>query len=53
MERLRIVLEFNKSRIDDLRLYNELNKYSNPSAHVKDVLKGLVPMPTISTGNSN
>lgn len=46
VERLRIVLEFNKGRIEDLVLFNELNKYSNPSAHVKDILKGLSPLPT-------
>ena len=49
MERLRIVLEFNKNRIDDLKLYSELNKYSNAAAHVKDILKGLSPLPTINT----
>lgn len=49
MERLRIVLEFSKCRIDDLQLFSELNKYSNPSAHTKDILKGLVPLPTLNT----
>ena len=52
MERLRIVLEFNKGRIDDLRLYNEINKYSNPAAHIKDILKGLSPLPTINTNKN-
>lgn len=49
MERLRIVLEFNKGRIDDLQLFSELNKFSNPAAHVKDILKGLSPLPTLNT----
>lgn len=49
MERLRIVLEFNKGKIEDLKLFSELNKYSNPAAHVKDILKGLVPVPTLDT----
>lgn len=49
MERLRIVLEFNKGKIEDLQLYSELNKYSNPAAHTKDILKGLVTIPTINT----
>jgi len=53
MERLRIVLEFNKNRIDDLKLYCELNKYSNAAAHIKDILKGLAPVPTINTDNEN
>ena len=49
MERLRFTIEFNKGRIDDLQLFSELNKYSNPAAHIKDILKGLVPLPTITT----
>jgi len=49
MERLRIVLEFSKGKVEDLVLFNELNKYSNPPAHVKDILKGLVPLPTMNT----
>lgn len=53
MDRLRIVLEFNKGRIEELVLFNELNKYSNPAAHVKDILKGLVPVPTMDTKNEN
>ena len=40
MQRLRIVLEFSKNKIADLKLYQELIKYSNPPAHVKDILKG-------------
>ena len=51
MERLRIVLEFSKGKIEDLVLFNELNKYSNPPAHIKDILKGLVPLPTMDTNN--
>ncbi len=47
MERLRIVLEFNKGKIEDLMLFSELNKYSNPAAHIKDILKGLSPLPTL------
>ena len=53
MERLRIVLEFTKNRIDDLKLYRELNKYSNPAAHCKDILKGLLPAPTLDTEEDN
>lgn len=49
MERLRIVLEFSKWKIEDLQLFRELNKYSNPAAHAKDALKGLVPLPTLDT----
>lgn len=49
MDRLRIVLEFNKGKIEELLLFNELVKYSNPGAHVKDILKGLTPLPTLNT----
>lgn len=47
MERLRITLEFNKSKVDDLKLYQELSKYSNPPSHIKDILKGLTPLPSL------
>lgn len=49
VERLRFTIEFNKGRIDDLQLFKELNKYSNPPSHIKDILKGLVPLPTLDT----
>ena len=47
MERLRIPLEFNKNKKEEVELYNTLQKYSNPSAYIKDVLRGLVPIPGI------
>ena len=49
MGRLRIVLEFNDKKIDDVVLYSILSKYSNPGAHVKDILRGLTPLPTLNT----
>lgn len=49
-QRLRITIDFNKNRIDDLRLYEVLIKYSSPGAHIKDVLKGLSPLPNIDNG---
>ncbi|WP_252237466.1 hypothetical protein [Clostridium sp. ZBS17] len=49
MERLRIPLEFNKNRKEDLELYNTLQKYSNPAAYIKDVLRGLLPIPEQTT----
>lgn len=52
MDRLRIVLEFNDKKIEDVVLYSELSKYSNPAAHVKDILKGLSPLPTLNTNKS-
>lgn len=45
MERLRIPLEFNKTRKEEVDLYNQLQKHSNPGAYIKDVLLGLVPIP--------
>jgi hypothetical protein len=47
MQRLRITIDFNKNREDDLQLYKILLKYSSPGAHIKDVLKGLSPLPNI------
>lgn len=47
MDRLRIVLEFSRKNIDDLKLYGELIKFSSPPNHVKDILKGLSPLPTL------
>lgn len=45
MERLRITLEFNKKRKEELNLYEKLQNYSNPAAYIKDVLRGLLPIP--------
>ena len=49
MERLRIVLEFSKNKKDELELYGELIRYSSPAAHVKDILKGICPLPTLDS----
>ena len=51
MQRLRVILEFSKSKKEDLELYGELIRYSNPGAHVKDILKGLSPLPTLDNEN--
>ena len=45
MERLRITVEFNRNRKEDLNLYEKLQNYSNPAAYIKDVLRGLLPIP--------
>ena len=50
MQRLRITIDFNKNREDDLRLYELLLKYSSPGAHIKDILKGLTPLPNVTNG---
>jgi tRNA1(Val) A37 N6-methylase TrmN6 len=47
MERLRIVLEFSKNKKEDLELYRELIIHSSPAAHVKDILRGVSPLPTL------
>ena len=47
MQRLRIILEFSKSRKDDLELYGKLIRLSNPASVVKDILKGVLPLSTI------
>ncbi|EPY2284200.1 hypothetical protein ACXAT6_001385 [Clostridium sporogenes] len=43
-DRLRVVVEFRKSDIKELKLYGELLKFSNPGAVVKDILKGTLPI---------
>ena len=45
MERLRITIEFNKNRKEELNLYEKLQNYSNPAEYIKDVLRGLLPIP--------
>ena len=45
MGRLRVTIEFNPDRREELELYNELIKYSKPSMYIKDVLRGLSPIP--------
>lgn len=52
MQRLRITIDFNKNREDDLKLYKTLLKYSSPGAHIKDVLKGLSPLPNMTNDTS-
>ena len=58
MARLRIPIELNPSKEADIKLYEQLSKYSNPAAYIKDVLRGLLPIPgqinvnaTINTTN--
>lgn len=46
-DRLRIVLEFKKSDMEEVKLYSELLKFTNPSSMIKDILKGLVPISVI------
>ncbi len=47
-ERLRIIIEFSKKKERDLKLYQELIKYSNPGAIVKDMLYGVISLPNVS-----
>lgn len=52
-ERLRIILEFSKGKEKDLLMYQELIKYSNPGATVKDMLNGIIPLPKVSNVSTN
>lgn len=47
-ERLRVILEFSKNKKKDLLMYQELMKYSNPGATVKDILFGVTPLPNVN-----
>lgn len=51
-ERLRVILEFSKSKERELLLYQELIKYSNPGAAVKDMLFGVTPLPIVENVSS-
>ncbi|CUP71499.1 hypothetical protein [Clostridium baratii] len=53
MARYRVILEFNFKKDDDAKLYGYLSKFSNSGATVKDMLKGLVPLPNIFIENNN
>lgn len=47
-DRLRVVLEFKKSDLEELQLYGDLMKFSNPASIVKDILKGVLSVEVIS-----
>nr|UVN08413.1 MAG: hypothetical protein [Bacteriophage sp.] len=51
-ERLRVVMEFSKKREQDLLLYQELIRYSNPGSIAKDMLLGVIPLPNVSNGDN-
>ena len=51
-ERLRVVIEFSKRREQDLLLYQELIKYSNPGSIVKDMLLGIIQLPNVNNGDN-
>ena len=50
-ERLRIIIEFSKTKERELKLYAKLQEYSVPSVAVKDMLLGLIPLPDIKGDN--
>lgn len=55
MGRLRISLEFNRNKSEELKLYETLKKYSSPPDYIKDVLRGLLPIPgaiEVGTGSN-
>lgn len=47
-DRLRVVLEFKKSDIKELKLYGKLLEFTNPGAVIKDILKGTLPVDIIN-----
>lgn len=44
MERLRIVIEFKKTDMNDIKLFSRLISFSAPGAVIKDILKGNIPL---------
>lgn len=43
-DRLRIVVEFRKSDLEELKLYQSLLGFSSPGATIKDILKNKLPV---------
>lgn len=43
-DRLRIVVEFRKTDIEELKLYQALLGFSSPGAIIKDILKNKLPV---------
>lgn len=49
MARLRIPLEFSENNPEEMELYKQLKRHSCPAAYIKDVLRGLCPIPGATT----
>lgn len=47
-QRLRVVIEFSKTKERELKLYMEMLKFSNPGAAAKDMLFGTIPLPKVA-----
>lgn len=45
-QRLRLQIEFNQDKEEDMELWNILQRYTSPTAYVKDVLRGILPPPS-------
>lgn len=43
-DRLRIVVEFRKTDLEELKLYKSLLSFSNPPSIIKDILKNKLPV---------
>lgn len=43
-DRLRIVVEFKKTDLEELKLYKSLLSFSNPPSIIKDILKNKLPV---------
>lgn len=43
-DRLRIVVEFRKTDLEELKLYQSLLSFSSPGATIKDILKNRLPV---------
>ncbi|MGL4571965.1 MAG: hypothetical protein ACRCVJ_12970 [Clostridium sp.] len=51
MTRCRVILEFNLKKEEEMKLYECLSKFSNPGATAKDMLRGLLPLPSMLVQN--
>ena len=43
--RLRITIDFNPNKFNELEMYQYLIQFSSPGGTIKDILKGIIPIP--------
>ena len=43
--RLRITIDFNPKKVEELTMYQYLMQFSSPGGTIKDILKGIAPIP--------
>lgn len=52
-KRLTITIQFTATKELDVKLYNKLKEYSNPSAIIKDILMGKLSLNILEQGSED